>query len=273
MWSWYLAGRPACQLLYARSPRLAHHCSSRSRRISGLVAARGAGLRPLPGATDRDGLRPDLLPDAFARTGARLLCAQPTYANPTSAVLHPDLRATVLDVVATAGAFVLEDDWARHLGIDGPAPPPLFRDDTDGHVVYLTSLTKPAAPSVRVGALIARGRAAARLAATRLVEDLFVSRPLQEATVDLLGSPAWPRHLTTLRRALGEWRDTLVAALARELPQLELEQVPGGGLHLWLRLPAGLDDVELADRVRRDGVLIEPGRPYFVAEPPPRISA
>ena len=236
--------------------------------LGALVAARGAGLRPIPIPTDNGGLRPDLLADAFARTGARLLYAQLTYANPTGTVLHPDRRAAVLDVVAAAGAFLLEDDWARHLGIDGAAPPPLIRDDTNGHVIYLTSLTKSAAPSLRIGALIARGPATARLTATRLTEDLFVTRPLQEAAVDLLGSPAWPRHLTALRRALRERRDTLRAALTHELPELALAHLPAGGLHLWLRLPVGLDDVDLADRARRNGVIIEAGRPYFVSEPP-----
>lgn len=236
--------------------------------LGALVAARAGGLRPIPVPTNIGGLRPDLLADAFARTGARLLYAQPTYANPTGTVLHPDRRAAVLDVVAAAGAFLLEDDWARYLAIDGNVPPPLIRDDTNGHVIYLTSLTKAAAPSLRIGALIARGPAAARLIATRLVEDLFVARPLQEATVELLGSAAWPRHLTSLRRALRDRRDTLVTAVTTELPELQLTQIPNGGLHLWLRLPEGLDDDELADRARRDGVIVEAGRPYFVAEPP-----
>lgn len=236
--------------------------------LGALVAARGAALHPVPVPTDPDGLRPDLLADAFARTGARLLYAQPTYANPTGAVLDADRRAAVLDVVRAAGAFLLEDDWARHLGIDGPVPPPLVRDDVDGHVVYLTSLTKPAAPSLRIGALVARGPAADRLVATRLVEDFFVARPLQEAAVELLGSSAWPRHLTALRAALRDRRDVLVAAVTRHLPDLELTRIPAGGLHLWLRLSEGMDDVELAAHARRDDVLVEAGRPYFVAEPP-----
>lgn len=236
--------------------------------LGALVAARGAGLRPVPVPTDTGGLRPDLLAAAFASTGARVLYAQPTYANPTGAVLHPDRRAAVLDVVRAAGAFLLEDDWARHLGIDGPVPPPLVRDDADGHVIYLTSLTKPAAPSLRIGALIVRGPAAARLVATRLIEDFFVARPLQEAAVELLGSAAWPRHLSALRTGLRGRRDVLVAALTRELPELKLTRIPSGGLHLWLRLPEGLDDVELAALARRDDVLVEAGRPYFVAEAP-----
>jgi len=117
-----------------------------------------------------------LLADALSRTGARLVHAQPTFANPTGAVLAQTRRGAVLDVVRAAGAFLLEDDRARHLGVDRPAPPPLIREDGRGHVVYLTSLTKPAAPSLRVGALVAPGPAAARLTAIRTVEDLFVAR-------------------------------------------------------------------------------------------------
>jgi DNA-binding transcriptional MocR family regulator len=236
--------------------------------LGAVAAAQAADLRPIPVPTDADGLRPELLAEAFARTGAGLVYTQPTFANPTGTVLAPARRREVLDVVRAAGAFLIEDDWARHLPLDRTAPPPLLRDDRDGHVVYLTSLTKPVAPSLRVGALVARGPAAARLAAIRRAEDLFISRPLQEVAVELFGSPAWPRHLTGLRAALRERRDALVDAIRAELPAVELTAVPNGGLHVWVRLPAGVDDVELAERARRKDVIVEPGRSYFVTEPP-----
>lgn len=236
--------------------------------VGAIAAARAAGLRLVPVPTDDDGLRPELLAQAFARTGARVLYTQPTYANPTGAVLAPARRAEVIDIAAAAGAFLIEDDWARHLGIDGAAPPALVRDDTDGHVVHLMSLTKPVAPSLRIGALVARGPAAARLAAIRMVEDLFVARPLQEVAVELLGSPAWARHLATLRAALHTRRDALVAAVREHLPDATLTRVPAGGLHLWIRLPDGVDDTGIAARAARAGVLVEAGSPYFVTEPP-----
>ncbi|MFC4858984.1 PLP-dependent aminotransferase family protein [Actinophytocola glycyrrhizae] len=236
--------------------------------LGAVAAAQAADLRPVPVPSDTEGLRPDLLAEAFARTGAALLYAQPTFANPTGAVLAPARRQEVLDVVRAAGAFLIEDDWARHLALDRTVPPPLLRDDRDGHVVYLTSLTKPVAPSLRIGALVARGPAAGRLAAIRRVEDLFIARPLQEIAVELFGSPAWQRHLTTLRAALRERRDALVAGLRRDLPGVELTQVPSGGLHVWVRLPAGVDEVDLVARARKRDVVVEPGHPYFVTEPP-----
>ncbi len=238
--------------------------------LGALAAARAAGLSPVPVPTDTAGLRPDLLAAAFASSGARLLYTQPTYANPTGTCLAPGRRADVLAAARAAGAFVLEDDWARHLHLDPghPAPRPLLAEDDDGRVVHLTSLTKATAPSLRIGALTARGPAAARLAALRVVDDLATSRPLQETAVELLGSPAWPRHLARLHTALRSRRDALATALARHLPGLEVVTAPRGGLHLWARLPSGVDDSALTERARAAGVLVGAGRPYFVTEPP-----
>jgi DNA-binding transcriptional MocR family regulator len=233
-----------------------------------IAAARVAGLRPVAVPADAHGVRPDLLAEAFARTGARLAYLQPTYANPTGAVLSAERRGQVLDAARAAGAFVLEDDWARHLGLGRITPPPLIRDDTDGHVVYLTSLTKPAAPHLRIAALVARGPAALRLTATRAVEDLFVARPLQEVAVELLESPTWARHLRTVRTVLRQRRDVLVAAVREHLPEITVTRVPEGGFFLWLRLPPGSDDLELAARAHRHDVVVGAGRLCFVTEPP-----
>ena len=86
-------------------------------------------------------------------------------------------------------------------------------DDPDGHVVHIRSLTKASAPGLRIAAVTARGPAAARLRAARIVEDLFVTGPLQEAALEVVGAPAWRAHLRRLRKVLRERRDALVAAL------------------------------------------------------------
>ena len=118
----------------------------------------------------------------------------------------------MLDAVRAAGAFVIEDDAFRDLALGAARPPPLFADDPDGHVVHVRSLTKAVgAGAADRGASIARGPAGARLRAARIVEDLFVAGPLQEAALELVGSPAWRAHLRRLRRVLRERRDALAA--------------------------------------------------------------
>ncbi len=204
-----------------------------------IAAARLAGARVVPVPVDGDGVRPDLLAAAFRATGARAFVCQPLYANPHGASLAPDRRAEVLRIAREAGAFVVEDDYARDLALGEDPPPPLAADDHDGHVIYIRSLTKAAAPGLRVGAIAARGPAGARIRAARVVDDFIVSGPLQEAALDLVCTPAWRRHRRTTAVALAERRDLLVAAVRRHVPGAAIDLVPRGGFSLWVRLPDG----------------------------------
>jgi DNA-binding transcriptional MocR family regulator len=245
-----------------------------------LAIARAAGLRPVPVPVDADGVRPSLLADAFRATGARLFVCQPLFQNPTGAVLAPERRGEVLGIARAAGAFVVEDDFVRRLVHEdaGPLPRPLAADDPDGVVVHVGSLTKATSPSFRVSALAARGPVLERLRAIQVVDTFFVPRPLQEAALELVGSPAWPRHLRAVSAELRSRRDVMTTALRLRLPDLCLPHIPSGGYHLWLRLPDGTGGTSrafgtggesaLTAAALRAGVAITPGRPYFSAEPP-----
>lgn len=230
-----------------------------------LAAARAAGIRPVPVPTDARGVVPELLAEAFDRTGARAFFCQPTFQNPSGAVLAPERRRAVLECAAAAGAFVIEDDFGRWLSHGGRPPAPLLAEDDDGRVVYITSLTKALSASMRIGALIARGPVAQRLEALRSVDDLFVPRPMQEAALDVLSRPAWERHVRQLGHALGQRTTVLLGALAAEAPLLEPSR-PTGGMHVWARLPQAVDDVQAVLAARQANVIVMPGRPFFPAE-------
>ncbi|MFD0145147.1 MULTISPECIES: aminotransferase-like domain-containing protein [unclassified Streptomyces] len=235
-----------------------------------LAVARAAGLRPVPVPVDADGVRPELLEAAFRATGARVFVCQPLFQNPTGAVLGAQRRREVVRIARAAGAFVVEDDFARRLVHEdaGPLPAPLAADDPDGVVVHVCSLTKPTSPSLRVGALAARGPVLERLRAIHVVDSFFVPRPLQETALELVGSPAWSRHLRAVSQELKSRRDAMTGALALHLPELALPHIPSGGYQLWLRLPDGLPEAALLPGALRAGVAVAPGRPYFSAEPP-----
>ncbi|MFJ9580092.1 PLP-dependent aminotransferase family protein [Streptomyces sp. NPDC101191] len=235
-----------------------------------LAVARAAGLRPVPVPTDADGIRPDLLEAAFRATGARVVVCQPLFQNPSGAVLSVERRAAVVRIARVAGAFVVEDDFARRLVHEdaGPLPPTLAADDPDGVVVHVCSLTKVTSASLRVGALAARGPVLERLRAIQVVDSFFVPRPLQETALELVGAPAWKRHLRAVSQELKNRRDAMAGAVALRLPEFAVPHVPSGGYHLWLRLPDTLSEADLLPAALRAGVAAAPGRPYFCAEPP-----
>jgi DNA-binding transcriptional MocR family regulator len=234
--------------------------------LGALAAARGAGLVPVGVPVDGDGIRVDLLERALGR-GARLVYLQPRHSNPTGVGLAADRRAAVLAAASRAGAFVVEDDYARDITFEGPDLPPLAAADPDGHVVYVRSLTKSAAPGLRVGMVAARGGAGHRLRAARVVDDFFVSGLLQGTVLELVSSPGWPRHLRRLNAELSARRDALLVAVAKHLPAWEPFAVPAGGLGIWLRLGEGLEESELARLATEARVQVSLGRPWFAGDP------
>ncbi|MFH8790531.1 PLP-dependent aminotransferase family protein [Streptomyces roseoverticillatus] len=233
-----------------------------------LAVARASGLRPVPVPADAHGVRTDLLADAFRASGARVFVCQPLFQNPSGAVLADERRREVIRVAREAGAFVIEDDFARRLAHEDapPLPPTLASDDPDGIVVHVCSLTKATSPSLRVGALAARGPVLERLRAIQVVDSFFVPRPLQEAALELVGSPAWTRHRRTVAAELRIRREALLTALRRELPDVTVDFVPPGGFHMWARLPDGTDEDAVAVAALRAGVAVASGRPSYPAE-------
>lgn len=230
-----------------------------------LAAAGAAGLRAVPVAVDADGLRVDLLGEAFARSGARVVVCQPLFQNPTGAVLAPSRRPALMDAVRAARAFVVEDDFTRRLvHDDAPAlPQALAADDPDGHVVHIRSLTKPTSPSLRIAGITARGNAFERLRDTHLINSFFVPRPLQETALELMSSPAYATHLRRLASSLRVRRGAMVVALEEHCPELTIESARPGGYHLWLRLPAGVADDEVLAEALRQGVAVSAGSAYY----------
>ena len=233
-----------------------------------LAVARAAGIRVVPVPLDEDGIIPDLLADAFESTASRAVYVQPTHHNPTGAVMPATRRREVLEVASRAGAFVIEDDWARWLGYERTNPPTLISMDGEGRVVYVSSLTKPASPSLRLGALVARGPVADRLRSIRIVDDLFVNRLTQETAIEFVGSPGWARQVVEVGRQLRARREVMLDALAELVPSVAVPHPPRGGMHLWVSLPAAVDDVSVAESARQHGVLVAAGRSFFATEPP-----
>ena len=231
-----------------------------------VVAAVNCGLRPTPAPTDEYGILPEALAAVLATTAARIVVVQPRHANPTGSILPIERRRAVLAIAREFGCFIVEDDWVRDLDIDGPSGPALVADDADGHVISIRSVSKSAAPGLRIAGVIARGPVLARLTHARLAADFFVAPLMQAVAADVLASGGWQRHLVSLRSTLAARRDVLLDELHRHAPDLGCRR-PSGGVALWLRLPLGVDDRALTAACLQRGVRVAPGHPFTLTEP------
>jgi len=235
--------------------------------LGAIAALRAAGLRPVPVPVDERGLRVDFLDAAFASTGARVLYLQPCFSNPTGTLLGPERQVEVLRLARQHNAFIIEDDYCRELSHRENDSRSLLSQDSNGQVIYIRSLTKSIAPSMRVAAMVARGPVLTRLRSARIVDDFFVPRPLQEIALEFVTSSGYARHLRRLRTQLGERMRLLVRLVRERLPRARIPLVPEGGFSLWLELPPELDELGLVRSAAEAGVVISAGRTWFPAEP------
>jgi DNA-binding transcriptional MocR family regulator len=230
-----------------------------------IFTGRGAVTVPVPGpAADLDvSLLRRAVSQATRVSGLPpAIYLIPTFHNPTGRVLSARRRREVLELAHDTGAVIIEDQAYAELSYDGQPPPaPLWADSDDPErVVTLYSLAKCVAPGLRMGWLVGSERLVAELAAepARLSgggPNHFTATLIMAACL----SGELDSHVALLRRELRARRDTLVSALAAELPAGFGLRRPAGGFFAWVSLPAGMADRELLDLAEQRGVSFAAG--------------
>lgn len=234
-----------------------------------IAAGRAAGLRLVPVSLDEHGMRPAHLDEALARSGAKAVVLQPLFQNPTGVAMTVTRQAEILEIAHRHGAFIVEDDFARHMSHrdTAPLPPPMIAQDSRGSVVHIRSLTKVTSPNLRVAAVAARGPVMARLRAAFVIDTMTVSAPLQLTALEVVTAPGWRRALTKLGNELAHRREVTAQAIIDSLGHESLQKAQGGGYHLWVTLPPDLDSDQIAAAALAAGVAVTPATNYYATGP------
>ncbi|HTE63232.1 MAG TPA: PLP-dependent aminotransferase family protein [Solirubrobacteraceae bacterium] len=233
--------------------------------LAALQAFQLAGATVVPVPCDDDGLDPDAAAALAGRHGARLLYTIPTFQNPTGRTLPLERREALVALARRGGFWLLEDDPYGELRYRGEPLPPLAA--LDDRVLSLSTLSKIAAPGLRIGWVRAPEALRKPLAIAKQAADLHSSTVDQAAAAHWLEAIDLDARVAELRRAYGPRRDALLAGLADALPPGSTHNHPDGGMFVWARLPDGWDAAELLDRALVHDVAFVPGFPFFAGPP------
>ncbi|MDO5605333.1 MAG: PLP-dependent aminotransferase family protein [Paracoccus sp. (in: a-proteobacteria)] len=219
-------------------------------------------IRFLP--IDSQGLAPaDLPPET------RILMVTPSHNIPTGITMPLSRRRELLRLASERDFLVIEDDYEFEMSYLAPPEPSLKSLDRSGRVIYVGSFSKSLFPSLRIGYMVGPAPLIARARALRAIMLRHPPGHLQRITAYFLAYGHYDAHIVKLRRAFRQRRATLVAAL-ESVPHLQIAGAARqGGSSLWVCGPEGLDSDDLADRLRRESVLIEPGSAFFESPPTP----
>ena len=211
------------------------------------------GLAPAPVPVDEHGLQTRHL----AASGLRAALLTPAHQFPTGVVLAPQRRRELLDWAVAADALIIEDDYDAEYRYDR-APVPALQTAAPGHVAYAGTTSKTLAPGMRLGWLVPPARLHADLVEAKHAADLGSPALPQLVLARLIATGELEQHIRTVRKRQRTRRDALLGALREQLPEARVQGVPAG-LHLLITFPAlALDDIDLAERIHRAGVLVHP---------------
>jgi len=228
-----------------------------------LAALASLGLEPV--AVPMTATGPDLavLERVLAEPDVKAFYTIPTFHNPmgiTTSRLH---RRALLDVARRAGRPVIEDAFEMDLRARGDSVPSLAALDEDGFVVHLQSFSKSLFPGLRVGSIVARGRAVDGLVALKHATDLSDALLLQAALAEFIDEGAYDRHLGRIRRELRARHVAVDEAIGAYLPAGTEWTRPEGGYQVWVELPFAVDTRDLLADASRAGVLFSPGSHFL----------
>jgi 2-aminoadipate transaminase len=213
--------------------------------------------------TDEYGLIPEALPALIERERPKFLYTIPNFQNPSGVTLTAERRRTLYSIAAQYGLIVVEDDPYGELRYAGTPIAPIKSLDTEGLVIYLSTVSKTIAPGLRVGWAVAAPEIRRKLTSVKQATDLHTSSLDQRIVHRYLADFDSAAHIELIRKSYGERYRTMDACLRRTMPEGYSWTHPEGGMFLWVTCPDGVNTQDLMREALARKVLFVPGRDFF----------
>ncbi len=213
--------------------------------------------------TDDQGLIPEELPALIERERPKFLYTIPNFQNPTGRTLAAERRKTLYSIAARYGLIVIEDDPYGCLRYAGKTIPPIKSLDTEGIVIYLSTVSKIIAPGLRIGWVVAREEIRRKLTIVKQAADLHTSSLDQRIVHRYMTDFDSSAHIERIRQAYGERYAIMDATLRETMPPGFKWTHPEGGMFLWVTCPEGVDTNELLREALLRKVIFVPGQDFF----------
>ncbi|KID55574.1 aminotransferase [Pseudoalteromonas luteoviolacea] len=224
------------------------------------------GLRALeiPVCPD-DGLWLEDLADALTQHDVKACVCSTSINNPIGSVMPEARRQSLLKMLVEHEVVLIEDDVYGDLHFTKHRAKPAQFHAQPGQVITCGSFSKTAAPSYRIGWMLAP-RYAQR--ARRFKRALSCSSSLinQWVLAEYLASGAYDRHIKKLRLRLQENKQKMLCCIRRYFPEHTRISDPRGGCVIWVELDSKIDGGKLFKKAMAEGISVTPGQLFSASE-------
>jgi GntR family transcriptional regulator/MocR family aminotransferase len=211
---------------------------------------------------DHNGIDVDAIEEICRRLRPDLLYIIPHHHHPTTVTLTAKRRMKLLDIIRRYQLPVIEDDYDYDFHYNNSPILPLASADHSGYVLYVGSISKTLAPSIRLGYLV--GGTSFIQQASRLKQLVEIRGDIlfEESVAHLFSTGELQRHLRRSVKLYRERRDRFCELLKASLGDFVKFTVPQGGMAVWIVFPEDYSISELSKRLYAKGIYMNDGSLY-----------
>lgn len=219
----------------------------------------GAIVHKVP--VDENGIDVDEIERLCRKQKIKMVYVIPHHHHPTTVSLPIERRARLLNLAARYHFAVVEDDYDYDFHFSGSPKMPMASFDQLGNVVYIGTLSKTLASSLRIGFLVAPRNFITEAVKIRRFMDFQGDSFLEVAIAELYKTGLIERHIKKVTKIYKERRDHLCALLKEHLKEDVSFNVPEGGLAVWTKFLAA-DIADVCSKASEKGLLFLDGTIY-----------
>ena len=228
------------------------------------ITAHGARSIGIP--TDQSGI----VTSELRRHRARLICVTPSHQFPSGAVLTLERRLELLDIAASDGSWILEDDYDSEFQYRGRPLAALRSLDLSARVVYVGTFSKTLFPSLRLGFIVTPPGLREDFIKAKRLDDLGSPAAEQAALATFIRSRQFEKNLRRMVLDLNQRRRILIDGLLRHgRGRLQINDT-GAGVHIvvWLTTLSYPQLERLIELALGRGLGLYPIHPHYHSLPP-----
>jgi len=223
---------------------------------------------------DDEGMMIDLLEQRIIETHPKFIYVLPNFHNPGGVTLSRERREKLVSLARQYGVPVIEDDPYGELRFEGKHIPPIVVIDAmrngeqakgyfKGDVIYMSTFSKTLAPGLRLGWIVAPVEVVQKLVQAKQGSDLHTSTFNQVLAHEVIVDGFLEEHVMDIREMYRQRRDAMLAAMEQHFPEGVTWTRPQGGLFLWVKLPVGVECLELMKEAIERKVAFVPGTAFY----------
>ena len=206
----------------------------------------------------REGLSLPHLETSLARSEITACAIVSNFSNPLGSCMSDRHKQDLVKLLNKYEIPLIEDDIYGDLYFTGNRPKAIKAFDTQGRVLYCSSVSKTLSPGLRVGWLVAEHNLV-EIKKLKMVTNVTTSILPQLTIAAFLAHGGYERHLRKLRRTYLTQMEKMRVAISNYFPPQTRMTHPQGGQVLWLEFPNNFDVMELYQAALEYEISIAPG--------------